>query len=252
MSRRRANRETLCWIETDFSVSKQPRTRSLDSPLVSLHFHGTLDPDAVPSAVQAVSALVTRPEVAAAWEQESACAGMTVGGLTRHLISQADLVVSLLQADPAAGADAEVIEVMEHYARAAWVREDLDGETNTTIRSSSDEQAAAGVDVALDVLSRARSRLDAALAAPPPTTYIPWQGWALATDDFLVTRLMEMVVHSDDLAASVDVPPPAFDDAVLDPVLHLLTAVSLRRHGQDALVRTLSRPQRAPDAISAF
>ena len=53
-------------------------------------------------------------------------------------------------------------------------------------------------------------------------------------------------MHSDDLAASVDVPTPDFDAAVLDPVLRLLTAVSLRRHGQDALVRTLSRPQRAP------
>jgi hypothetical protein len=63
---------------------------------------------------------------------------------------------------------------------------------------------------------------------------------------------MEMVVHSDDLAASVDIPTPDFDAAVLDPVLRLLTAVSLRRHGQDALVRTLSRPQRAPGSVSAF
>jgi Mycothiol maleylpyruvate isomerase N-terminal domain len=219
---------------------------------VTLGFTGTLDHRVVIDAVERVSALVARPEVAAAWAQESVCTGMTVGGLTRHLIGQPELVVSLLEADPAGGADAEVIGVMEHYARAAWVREDLDGEANSTIRASSDEQAASGVEAALEVLTGARSRLDAALAAPPPTTYIPWQGWALATDDFLVTRLMEMVVHSDDLAASVDVPTPDFGPQVLDPVLRLLTAVSVRRHGQDALVRTLSRPQRAPGSVSAF
>ena len=190
--------------------------------------------------------------MAAAWYQESACTGMTVGGLTRHLIGQPELVVSLLEADPAAGADAEIIDLLEHYARAAWVREDLDGAANTSIRTSSDDQASAGVGAALDVLSAARSRLAAALTAPPPTAYLSWQGWRLATDDFLVTRLMEMVVHSDDLAASVDIPTPDFDAAVLDPVLRLLTAVSLRRHGQDALVRTLSRPQRAPGSVSAF
>ena len=109
-----------------------------------------------------------------------------------------------------------------------------------------------GWDAMVGVLSTAQSGLDAALADKPATTYIPWQGWALATDDFLVTRLMEMVVHSDDLAASVDVPTPDFGSAVLDPVLRLLTSVSLRRHGQDALVRTLSRPQRAPGSVSAF
>ena len=63
---------------------------------------------------------------------------------------------------------------------------------------------------------------------------------------------MEMVVHADDLASSVDVATPAFGPAVLDPVLRLLTALALRRHGQDALVRTLTRPQRAPAAVSAF
>jgi uncharacterized protein YrrD len=32
----------------------------------------------------------------------------------------------------------------------------------------------------------------------------------------------------------------------------LLTRVAVRRHGQAALVRALSRPQRAPDSVSAF
>ena len=81
---------------------------------------------------------------------------------------------------------------------------------------------------------------------------IPWQGWALTVRDWLVTREMEIVVHSDDLAASVGVPTPEFPESVVTPVLALLTAVAARRHGQTALVRALSRPQRAPSSVSAF
>ena len=61
-----------------------------------------------------------------------------------------------------------------------------------------------------------------------------------------------MVVHGDDLAASVGVDTPTYPDDVVGPVLALLTGVAVRRHGQTAVVRGLSRPQRAPGTISAF
>ena len=82
--------------------------------------------------------------------------------------------------------------------------------------------------------------------------HLPWQGWSLTTHDFAVTRLMEMVVHADDLAASVGVHTPEFPDDVVAPVLGLLSGVAVRRHGQAAVVRALSRPQRAPGSVSAF
>jgi len=219
---------------------------------VTLAFAGTIDRSAVPHATDLVVALISRPEVAAAWDQESSCAGMTVGGLTHHLVSQPVNVVKLVGADPTVGAEAQTISVLEHYARAAWLREDLDGDTNRSIRESSDQQASDGIDVAIGLVTDARSVMDEALADMFASTYIPWQGWRLATDDFLVTRLMEMVVHADDLAASVAVASPDFGFEVLDPVFRLLTALATRKHGQDALVRTLTRPQRAPGSVSAF
>jgi hypothetical protein len=217
---------------------------------VTLTFAGVLDRDVVVHASNLVAGLVARPEVSAAWAVESSCAGMSVGGLARHLVSQPVNVVRLLTSELPAGT--ETIDVLEHYARAAWVREDLDGDTNTSIRAASDEQAGEGPEAALDLVSRASEQLATALAGAPPTVYIPWQGWALDTDDFLVTRLMEMVVHADDLAASVAVPVPEFGPGVLDPVLRLLVALSVRRHGQGALVRALTRPQRAPATVAAF
>ena len=68
---------------------------------------------------------------------------------------------------------------------------------------------------------------------------------AVAPDD-------EMVVHGDDLASSVGLPTPEYPEAAIEPVLALLTGVAARRHGQTAVVRALSRPQRAPASISAF
>ena len=219
---------------------------------MTLSFAGELHHGTVIHAVDQVADLVGRREVADAWTQESSCAGMSVGGLTRHLGDQATNIVRLLRPDNQGPPDVETIAVLEHYARAAWLREDLEGETNRGIRESADRQASTGHEVAVTTLAAARADLETVLADAPPTTYIPWQGWALATDDFLVTRLMEMVVHADDLAVSVDVEPPRFEGGVLDPVLRLLTGIAVRRHGQDALVRTLSRPDRAPQEVSAF
>jgi hypothetical protein len=43
-----------------------------------------------------------------------------------------------------------------------------------------------------------------------------------------------------------------FPGEILDPVLGLLVSLAVRRHGPIALVRALSRAERAPDTISAF
>jgi hypothetical protein len=219
---------------------------------VTLSYVGTLDRDAVVHAAELVGGLVARREIAAAWTEESSCAGMTVGGLARHLVGQSQYVVRLLSADESPRDDAETLGLIEHYARESWPHEDLDSDANRFVREKSDTQAGEGHDVAVSLQARAIADLPAALADPPGTVFIPWQGWRMPTDDFAVTRLMEMVVHSDDLAASVGVPAPDFGPAVLEPVLALLAGLAVVRHGQDAVVRALTRPQRAPASIAAF
>ena len=207
------------------------------------------------SAVELSVELAARPEVREAWGHESACAGMTVGGLTHHLLRQAGNTVTGLRTSPEqTPADVSVIALQEHYARAAWVEAGPDDDANVSIRDGDNEAAQVGPDVVLELGREWAAELPALLAAPrsPDTFFIPWQGWALTTEDFLTTRMMEMVVHGDDLAASVGVDTPTYPDGVSRPVLELLTGVAMRRHGQTAVVRALSRPQRAPGSISAF
>jgi hypothetical protein len=203
----------------------------------------------VVDSVRVVRDLVAAPEVAAQWTGESSCAGMTVGGLAVHTASQADHLGRLLGHRH----DQEPIPLLEHYRRAAWSNSGLDSEANAGIRDGSNAEAEVGHDAALAQVDAWLATLEKVVDGEVPgTVHIPWQGWSLTTEDFVATRLMEMVVHSDDLAAGVGLPTPEFPERAVAETMRLLTAVAVDRHGQAAVVRALSRPQRAPASVSAF
>lgn len=202
------------------------------------------------AATDHVAAIVSRDDVAAAWHEQSALAEWEVGGLVAHLASQPSTAVALLGAHPIGNP----IPLEEHYARSAWVDASLDDEINVSIRETSDARAVAGPDPVLADVIEAREVLPDVLAAQPDgrAVLIPWAGWSLSLDDFLTGRLMEIVVHGEDVAASVGFTSPALPREVLDPVLALLTRLAVTRHGQGAVVSALTRAERAPRTISAF
>jgi hypothetical protein len=217
---------------------------------VPLTFTGSLDHQAVTAAVGQLTTLVGSREVADVWDRESALPGMTVGGLTRHLVSQPESAVEFLISPAPAGA--EVVTLTSYVDRVDWLLAPVDAPENTSIRDEFNDRGKAGQPDSVEVLARSLQELPAALATAGPTTYVPWQDCALPTDDFLVVRLLEVVVHADDLAVSVGVATPAFEPAVLDPVVALLSVLAARRRGQDAVVRALSRHERSGGSVSAF
>ncbi|GIF72497.1 maleylpyruvate isomerase N-terminal domain-containing protein [Asanoa siamensis] len=189
--------------------------------------------------------------VAERWNGPSALAEFSVGGLAGHLGRQVHLVATLVDA-PAA--DLPPRDLLAHYGDAAWLGEDADAPANVAIRAQSDEFAAVGPAALLDSLRAELATLRAKLPSAPADrpTLLPWTGWALRLDDLLLTRMMEIAVHSDDLAVSVGVPTPVFPARVFTPVLGLLTDLSAARYGQTAVLRALSRRERAPETISAL
>ncbi|EAP97716.1 hypothetical protein JNB_19638 [Janibacter sp. HTCC2649] len=196
--------------------------------------------------------LASRDEVRDAWAHESSCDGMTVGGLTHHLLQQLVNCGKGLAAP--APTDAPVIGLLDHYAQAPWVAASREGDLDPDQNAKDNAAAEAGPDAVLDLGRGALADLPALFAQPrePDVIHIPWQGWSLATPDYLTTRMMELVVHGDDLASSVDLPTPEHEPTVVSAVLGLLADVALARHGQVAMVRALSRPQRLTGSISAF
>ena len=208
-----------------------------------------------PEVARVAADLVRRPEVARRWSDESSCAGMSVGGLANHVAGQAANVVRLLAAPPSGQAP---IAALEHYRRAAWVHTGLDDEANVDVRTSADAYAETGPADLLERVDADLAALPAALAPvldgsrTPDSVLIPWQRWSLTASDFVLTRTMEVLVHSDDLAASIGVETPQFPGEAADAVFGLLASVAAERHGQAALLRALSRPQRSTGPVSAF
>jgi Mycothiol maleylpyruvate isomerase N-terminal domain len=195
--------------------------------------------------------LLGAPEVAASWGEPSALAQLSVGGLAGHLARQIFSVEALLRQGPCAEPP---ISLLAHYARAAWAGADLDDPANVAIRHDAAAEAAAGPAALAAAAGATLDRLRGSLAAQPPdrVVLLPWGPWALQLDDLLTTRLLEITVHCDDLACSVGRPAPALPDDVTDLVVSLLARLAARRHGATAVVRALSRAERAPAVIAAF
>lgn len=76
--------------------------------------------------------------------------------------------------------------------------------------------------------------------------------WVLPLDQCLLTRLIELAVHLDDLAVSLDLATPAVPDDVAEIVISSLASIATGRHGTASVLRALSRRERAPAVIAAF
>jgi hypothetical protein len=191
------------------------------------------------------------PAVARRWDQPSALARMSVAELAGHLARQVFNAQDLVDQGPC---DRQPISLAEHYARSAWTDAALDDEPNVQIRRGGAAEAAQGPAA---LAARTRAAIDWLAArlpgeAPDRAVLLPWGPWPLTLDDFLTTRLMEIAVHVDDLAHSVGLPTPALPSGAADAVLVLLTRLAATRHGTVAVIRALSRAERAPATIAAF
>jgi hypothetical protein len=202
-------------------------------------------------AAESARALLQQPAVDERWTQPSALLEFSVGGLAGHLAHQVLAVPSVLAAPVP---NEQAVPLLSHYERATWMGSDLSSEANVGIRQHAQGVAADGADTVISRLSAAIDELRETLPNETHDRVVRTTSgpWSLLLDDFLITRMMEIAVHSDDLAVSVDLPTPELPEAVLAPVLSLLTGLAVRRHGQPAVLRALSRAERAPAAINAL
>jgi hypothetical protein len=204
------------------------------------------------AAAEVAAGLIGDPLITARWSEPSALTEFAVSGLAGHLARQVIMVPALLNRE--IPPDPEVIGVLDHYARVPWVDAALDDEANVSVRRTSDAEAADGPAALARRTTEAITQLTTRLPAEDPRrpVYLPWTGWALTLEDFLTTRVLEIVIHADDLAVSIGAAGPDMPDEATDTVLVLLTRLAVRRHGTAAVLRALSRKERAPATITAF
>jgi hypothetical protein len=204
---------------------------------------------AFPMAAAVALDLIQRDEVRDQWLMPSALPKMSVGALACHLGRQVVRAAELLPTTT----DLPSLESVDaHYHRAAWVMSTSPDDPSND-RSSDNADAALGAAAlagrAAEALETARRLLAAGTARD--VVPIPWQGWSLRRDDFLLTRMLEIVVHADDLALSVGVCTPEFPAEVFAPVRDLVVRLAVKRHGQSAVISALTRSERT-QVISAF
>lgn len=203
------------------------------------------------ATARSAAGLLRDPAVAAGWDTPSALPEFGVAGLAGHLAYQVLAVPDFL-AGPVP--TEETIDILEHYNRVQWIDAELDDEINRRIRDGGYHVAAAGPTHLADRLDAVIAVLTETLPTEParPVRISLWGPWSLMLDDMLVTRMMELAVHSDDLAVSVNIPTPALPARAVETVVDLLSRLALRRHGPTAVLRALSRAERAPTTITAF
>jgi hypothetical protein len=186
---------------------------------------------------QVVVDAIASPAVAAAWDMPSVLAEQTVGGLAGHLARGAVWVVGdyLDQPEP----DVTTFESVDDYSTALMPL--ADESSHRAIRERGAAVAAAGPDAVATEAARRLGELMTRLPAERVDRLTVVAGGTMCLDDYLVTRIVEQVVHLDDLARSIGGEPFPSPDANVRLALATGAWLGLRRFGAAAMIRAMFR-----------
>jgi len=196
--------------------------------------------------------VVAAPEVATAWDRPSVLAEFSVRGLAGHLARAGTLVEQYL--DAGFPEQTHVVADAAEYYEIAAAPADPAAPVNVGIRERGEAAAVAGPAAVVAVLDAARASLGTRLAAEPADVRIAvTAGMVLPLDEYLVTRIVELATHTDDLAVSVGLPTPEPDPVAARLAVDCLVTLGRRRHGDVAVLRALTRRERdGAEALRAF
>ena len=185
--------------------------------------------------------------VAQRWDEPSALAEFSLRGLVGHLYRATGSVEAYLNRDEPSG---PAISTASYYNQAVDVP-DIQSDLHRAVRQRGEEAAAEGHAALVQGWAEMIDRLIERLAKEPPHRLVEvFKGLVLSLDDYLATRLVELVVHADDLAASIDVEPPELPEAAFQEAISCLVEVARLRHGDAGVIRALARRER--DAVEAL
>jgi hypothetical protein len=197
------------------------------------------------SAAATVVSIVADESTVAYWDRESVLPGMSVGVLASHLARSVLQVGWFLDGD-VTGTSLPVSAVT-YYARLA----DTDSRAsalNTGVERRSAETAEQGATQVAREAQIALDELRVRLPKEPSDRRVAVAhrpGEELWLDEYLLTRLVEIAIHTEDLALSVGVDVRAPEPAV-SAAIELLFAAARERHGDESVLRALARRERDP------
>jgi hypothetical protein len=188
--------------------------------------------------------VVASPGVAIRWEEPSALSEMTVGALVAHLARALTNVERSLEA-PEPPPVAAVISAAAYFAA---VGPDLDSGINVRVRATSAEEALVGHRAVLGGMDRGLDRLRTRLEGEPEGRLVTVRDReVLRLDEYLVTRIIELALHIDDLCVSVGRETPELPG--IGVAIQALVDIAAHRHGELAVLRALARRERDPGQV---
>jgi hypothetical protein len=207
--------------------------------------------DSYLATAEVASVLLRDPELARRWDDPSALEGFTVSGLAGHLAGSVFNVESFLDAPPLP--DVVPTDAVRYYLDGNDPDAPVDDPIKQRIRSRSEQRAVVGPARLAEDFDAALKRLATRLVALDPAMLVTYFDRAvLPLDQGLLTRIIELVVHIDDLAVSLDVPTPAIPDEAADLVVATLAQIARGRRGLVPVLRALSRRERSAGLATAF
>lgn len=199
------------------------------------------------SAVAAAD-LIADHRVATRWDEPSALDGMTVGALAAHLVRATGATLAYLDRTPVGQRSNDPLTKVTYFHAA------IDSPIHDRIKEVSASEAAAGH---AEVAATART-VAADLASRLPSEPVDRQVGALGDrmitlDDFCRTRMIEIGMHIDDLAHSVDLPTPELGSDVTAEIIDIVVGIGRHLHGDWAMIHALARGERAaPETFPVF
>jgi uncharacterized protein (TIGR03083 family) len=192
--------------------------------------------------------LLDSPALSVRWAEPSALERWSNGGLAGHLARSA---FNLERAVAQQHGRRPTHDALSYYASSA--PEPPGSPVGRRIRELGDQEAAGGPAALVDRFAKSMAWLRERALPLDAATTVEMFGRVLPIDDCAAACLLELVVHADDLAVSVGLEPVVFSESAIDLVVVTLSRISRKRHGDVPVIRSLSRPERAPaHGISAF
>jgi hypothetical protein len=203
--------------------------------------------DAYLGAVDWLRSILGRPEVADAWAEPSAVAQYTVGGVAAHAVHSVLWLEQLLRDSEPAGL--RQVSIAEFFGTNR-----LEGSVDVdpfsaSLRAAAEAFALTGAAVVIAACTASRDELVSLLSAAAADRAVPVvrvAGGRVSLEDYLRTRVLEVLVHADDVACSVPGllvpdPPPSAIEISLGVCLEMARA----RAGSVGALRAFTRAERA-------
>ena len=182
--------------------------------------------------------------VARAWDEPSFLEDQTVGGLAGHLARGGVWVVGEYLDAPVP--DAPFVDSAANYF--AQFAATATPDSLREIRERGARVAAAGHREVCETLAARLDALVARIVVEPVHRTLGVIGGAatMALDEYLKTRIVEQVVHLDDLARSLGRDPWPVSFEAQDLVIHIGIDIARFRHGTVETIRCLYRSRLDP------